>query len=239
VPNPLELAMANPWTTLRAAHGGPLHPGGADSTEELLDRADVTEGTRLLDVGCGAGEAVSLARQRDARAVGLDVEPTGAGTVRGDMTRLPLREASVDVVLAECVMCLASERSRAVREARRVLKPDGRLALSDVVVDGALPDLPEPIARALCLRDARSREETVASLEREGLAVRGVRDHREDLLAMRDRIAGRVDFEAILGRLGDRGRRLLDGIDELETAVETGRVGYVSVVATCGASDRD
>lgn len=98
---------------------------------------------------------------------------------------------------------------------------------------------PEPVTRALCLNDSRSREETVASLEREGFAVHDVRDHREDLLAMRDRIADRVDYEGILGRLGDRGQRLLDGIDELEAAIETGRVGYVSLVATREESGQD
>lgn len=224
--------MANPWKTLRFVLDGPLHPGGTESTEELLDRADVSEGTRVLDVGCGAGEALSLARERSAHAVGLDIDATSAATVRGDGVRLPFREESLDVVLAECVMCLASDRSRAVQESRRVLKPDGRLALSDVVVEGDPPDLPAPITRALCLRDARSREEMVTVLEREGFAVRDVRSHREDLLAMRDQISDRVDYEGILERLGDRGRRLLDGIEELETAVETGRVGYVSLVAT-------
>jgi hypothetical protein len=41
-----------------------------------------------------------------------------------------------------------------------------------------------------------------------------------------------VDYERLLGSMGDRGQRLLDGIDELERAVEDGRIGYVSIVAT-------
>lgn len=228
----LESAVANPWGALRVILDGPLHPGGRAATEALLDRADVTAGTRLLDVGCGAGESVSVARERGAEAVGVDTEPATEDAICADMTDLPVGDSSVDVVLAECVLCLSSNRPRAVEEIRRVLRPDGRLALSDVVVDGPLPELPDPITRALCLENSRSREETVESLEAAGFAVRDVRDHRDDVLAMRDEVASRVDYERLLGLLGERGQRLRDGIREMETAVEDRRVGYVSLVAT-------
>ena len=76
--NPLTLALENPWTTLDALLDGPLHPGGAEATATLLDRAGVSDGTRLLDVGCGAGDALTRARNRGATAVGLDRNP-GAG----------------------------------------------------------------------------------------------------------------------------------------------------------------
>jgi hypothetical protein len=49
---------------------------------------------------------------------------------------------------------------------------------------------------------------------------------------MRDRATERVDYRGLLGLFGDRGRRILDGVDALEEAVEDRRVGYVSVVAT-------
>lgn len=233
----LESAVANPWDALRVVLDGPLHPGGVEATEALLDRADVTTETRLLDVGCGAGESVGVARERGAEAVGVDADPAVDATASGDaicaeMTDLPVRDASVDVVLAECVLCLASNRADALAEIRRVVRPDGRLALSDVVVDGPLPDLPDPITRALCLENSRSREETVTTLESSGFRVEDVRDHREDVLAMRDTVASKVDYERLLVVLGERGRRLRDGIREMETAVEDGRVGYVSLVAT-------
>lgn len=232
---PLDAAMADPWGALRFVLGEPLHPGGAEATEALLDRAGVTRGTRLLDVGCGAGGALSLARQRGARAVGLDRQPdtTSEGVLRGDLTDLPVRDGSVDVVLAECVLCLSPALPRSLAEGRRVLDADGRLALSDVVVEGDPPELPAPIAEALCLTGPRGRAEVVARVERAGFAVDDVRDHREDLLAMRDRATDRVDYEGLLGALGDRGRELLEGVEQLEAAVESGRVGYVSLVAHC------
>lgn len=233
--HPIDAAMADPWGALRLVLGDPLHPGGTDATEDLLDRAGVGEGTRLLDVGCGSGGALSAARGRGADAIGMDREPRGNGVLRGDLARFPVRDASVDVVLAECTMCLSPDFRRSVAETRRVLDTGGRLALSDVVVEGDLPDLPAPVAEALCLSDARDRNELLARLGDAGFGIDGVRDHRGDLLAMRDRLADRVDYEGLLGAFGDRGRRLLDAVEELEAAVEAGRVGYVSVVATVRA----
>ena len=227
----LDTAMANPWGTLRRVLGEPLHPGGEAATEALLDRAGVGAGTRLLDVGCGAGASLALARDRGAEAVGLDRAPRGPGTVRGDLQQLPIRDASVDVVLAECVLCLA-DLDRGLAEARRVLPTGGRLALSDVVVDGDLPDLPPAMADALCLTGDRDEDRLLDRIEGAGFAIDHVENHREDLLAMRDRATQRVDYVGLLGLFGDRGQRLLDGIESLDDAVSEGRIGYVSVVAT-------
>lgn len=236
----LESAVADPWGALRVVLDGPLHPGGREATEALLDRAGVTAGTRLVDVGCGAGEAVASARDRGANAVGVDRDPAAAASVlRGDVTRLPLADESVDVVLGECVYCLVGDRNRALAEAGRVLRSDGRIALSDVVVEGELPPLPDPIVRALCLEHASSRSETVATVEKTGFAVQDVRDHRDDLMAMRDEVADRVDYERLLPLLGERGTAILDGIEALEAAAEEGRIGYVSLVARREESGRD
>lgn len=227
----LETAIKNPWATLEYVLDGPLHPGGTESTAALLDRADVAPGTRLLDVGCGAGTSLSLARERGADPVGLDHDPP-AGGVRGDLSRLPIQATSFDVVLSECVICLVADRRQAFQEINRVLAPDGRLALSDVVVDGPVPEMPSVIRETLCLSNTASQGALVESLEATGFDVERVRDHRGDLLEMRDTIQDRVDYRPLLELLGERGTRLLEAIDEVEDAVESGRIGYVSLVAT-------
>jgi SAM-dependent methyltransferase len=151
--------------------------------------------------------------------------------VQGDLEALPIAPDGIDVVLAECVLCLAGDLDRAVEETARVLSPNGRLALSDVVVEGALPDLPSPIERVLCLNSPRSREHLQDRLRAGGFEVGPVSDHREALLELRDRAGSRVDYERLLPAFGDRGRRLLDGVQQLEAAVEAGDVSYVSLVA--------
>lgn len=230
--NPVEAALSNPWGALRFVLDGPLHPGGAEATEALLDRANVADGTALLDIGCGAGESVERARARGARAVGLDRDPADGDAIRGDIGRLPVRSNSIDVAVAECVLCLADDRGSALDEVARILRSGGRLALSDVVVEGDLPPLPKALTRPLCLGESLSRAETLATLETRGFRVEGVRDHHDDLLDMRDRLAARVEYERLLGLLGERGQRLLDGIETFERAVEDERVSYVSVVAS-------
>jgi arsenite methyltransferase len=227
----LDRALADPWTLLDGLLDGPLHPGGHEATATLLDRADVTAGTRLLDVGCGAGDALQLARERGARAVGVDRNPGTPASVRADMTALPVETDSVDVVLAECVLCLAPSLAAALAEADRVLARGGRLAISDVVVETEPPDVPDPIAEALCLTGRRDETGLVAAIEDAGFEVGTVWDHRADLLAMRDELAGAVDYEGLLSALGERGQLLLEGIETLETAIEDGEVRYVSLVA--------
>ncbi|MEF8813243.1 MAG: methyltransferase domain-containing protein [Halovenus sp.] len=226
----IEAAMANPWTALDRIVDGPLHPGGHESTEALLDRAGVGDGTCLVDAGCGPGDALALAADRGATTVGIDRDPPDCG-VRGDLASLPVRTGSVDVVLAECVMCLVPDRTLAFDEVRRVLAPGGRLALSDMVVADDVPPVPAPVAETLCLSQATDRDTFVRTIEQSGFAVEDVRDHRDDLLAMRDDIASKVDYEALLATMGERGQTLLDRIDSLERAVESGRISYISLVA--------
>lgn len=227
----LDTALANPWATLDTLVDGPLHPGGVEATANLLDRAEVGPETRLLDVGCGAGEALTVARERGADVLGIDHRPETQRAVRGDARAVPVAADSVDVVLTECVLCL-TDLDVALAEANRVLRNGGRLALSDMVVDGPKPAVSDQVAEALCLTGARSRERLRERLETAGFDILDQRDHHDDLVAMGERATNHVDYEALLGTMGDRGERFRDDIDTLVTAVEAGRVSYVSIVAT-------
>lgn len=229
--HPLRLIDRDPWAVLQFVLGEPLHPGGDGATEDLLDRAELGAGDRLLDVGCGAGSALAIARARGALPVGLDRRAGDPVSVRGDLGALPIDTGTVDVVLAECVLCLASDAVSAAREVERVLGPAGRLAISDLIVEGSPPTLPEPMERVLCLSGSRSRVDLMQALRQAGFTIHEPRDHRDDLLAMRDRAATRVDYEGLLSNLGDQGRAILDGIHRLESAIESGEIGYVSAIA--------
>lgn len=203
-----------------------MHPGGGEATREILDLAGVGEGTRLVDLGCGTGRAVAAAERRGAEAVGLDRD----GPVCGTLASLPFADDAFEAAISECAICLAGDLDAALAEARRVLRPGGRLAVADVVAEARL-DLPAPVTGMLCLEGARSRADLEAAIEAAGLEVATVRDRSGDLTAFRDRVRDRIDVDGLLSALGDDGR-YRDGIRRVETAVEEGTVGYVHLLAT-------
>jgi SAM-dependent methyltransferase len=121
------------WADLAESHNQPLF-------EAVLDAAGVEHGTRVLDVGCGSGLTLVLAAQRGAVPSGLDISPgllgiardrlPGADLREGDMECLPFGDASFDAVLGVNAFQFAGDPLRALREAARVTRLDGRVVAS-------------------------------------------------------------------------------------------------------------
>jgi SAM-dependent methyltransferase len=174
--------------------------------------ADLREGEVVLDLGSGGGIDVLLSAARvgpTGKAFGLDMtdemlalaraNAQKAGTtnvefLRGLIEEVPLPDASVDVVISNCVINLSTDKSRVIDEMFRVLKPGGRVGVSDVVADDAL----SPAQRAErgpfvgCIAGALSFGEYRTELERVGFRDIELTPTREIADGMHDAIVRAV-----------------------------------------------
>lgn len=150
---------------------------------------DLQPGETVLDLGSGAGiDAFLAARQvgPQGRVIGVDMTPAmldkaRAGAARlglaqaefreGRLEALPLEDASVDAVTSNCVINLVPDKGAVFREIARVLRPGGRLVVSDIVLDGRLPEAVERdmLAYVGCVAGAAQRADYLAKLAAAGL----------------------------------------------------------------------
>jgi arsenite methyltransferase len=161
--------------------------------------ADLREGETVLDLGSGAGADVLISARRvgpTGRAIGLDMTRemlelarAGAGEagvdnaefIEGYIEDMPLPDGSVDVVISNCVINLSADKRRVIREAARVLRPGGRLAVTDVIADPELDDRTRADMQQWtgCIAGALTRAEFEQALAEAGFEAIEVREtHR-------------------------------------------------------------
>jgi arsenite methyltransferase len=238
----------------RTLLGDSFHPGGMRLTERVGEKLGLGSGAKVLDVASGKGEtAMFLAQGFGCEVVGVDFGPenvrqaqaraeaAGVGHLvhfqQGDAEMLDFPDATFDAVLCECAFCTFPDKRQAAVEFARVLRPAGKVGLSDLT---RLAELPEELRGLLawvaCIADARPVQEYAGYLEAAGIRNVEVETHDEALAEMVRNIQGKLLGAELMSKLQ---KVPLEGIDFANAkrlavaaveAVRAGKLGYALVV---------
>lgn len=149
---------------------------------------DFEEGEKVLDLGSGLGIDVFLASEKvgpKGKAVGLDAseemvqkatqiaQSKGYENVefkQGDIEEVPFEDETFDAITSNCVINLSPDKEKTYEEIYRILKPEGRVLISDIVTDGELPEKvrKNPDAWASCIGGAIEKEKYLNIIEKAG-----------------------------------------------------------------------
>ncbi len=233
--------------------GESYHPGGLRLTRRLGAALDLQPGEKVLDVASGPGTtAFLLARERQVEVEGIDLgqetvakatdQAVAAGldgkvhfTV-GDAERLPVPDASFDVLICECAFCTFPDKTVAAGEFARVLRPGGRLGITDVVIDPnrLSPELRSLAAYVACIADARPLQAYQTLLESAGFEITQTETHDGALAKMIDMIGARLDLlkmteTPLLANVTSA--EITARVTQCRTVVEEGIAGYALLTA--------
>lgn len=235
--------------------GDSYHPGGTALSRRLADRLALTADARVLDVASGRGTtALLLADAYDVRVDGVDYSAANTALAQGaaqaaglaekarftsgDAEQLPCPDGVFDAVVCECALCTFPDKAKAAAEFARVLRPGGRLGLTDVTADPDRlpPELTGLGARIACIADARPLSAYAQILAAAGLRTVHTERHDHAMLRMIDQIEARLN----LLRMTAPDRLTAAGVDldaapavlgAARTAIAEGALGYALLIA--------
>ena len=224
--------------------------------------ASLRSGEVVVDLGCGGGLDVFLAAQRvgpSGKAIGVDMTPAmidraKANALRGPdgqpytnvefhlgrIDQLPLPDASVDCVISNCVVNLAADKPSVFREMYRVLKPGGRIAISDIALRKALPEeLAANVAAWVgCIAGAIAISEYHSGLVSAGFSHVQVIDSGADLNAYK-LVAGQSGCCSPVMADEPSGQNAKAAVNDVKQRSEQGFSLTVQTSGCCGGGDAD
>ena len=235
--------------------GDSFHPGGLALTTRLGELLEIGPDDQVLDVASGRGvSAIALAEQFGCQVTGVDYGDANVNLARvaalrspladrisfmtGDAEQLPSEDDSFDALICECSFCTFPDKPGAAAEFFRVLRPGGRIGLSDLTRTGALPsDLDNVLGQIFCVADARPVDQYQEYLRHAGFSAHEIERHDDalsDLVAdIRTKLLGARVF-AHTQRLELPGFDLDEAQATVRSAAESvanGALGYVIITA--------
>lgn len=240
---------ASDWA--RVLLGDSFHPGGLRLTERLGELLRLGPGCRVLDVASGKGASpIHLARHFGCHVVGVEygakaVAADTAGVANrvrfaaGDAELLPAADGDFDVVICECAFCTFPDKRAAAAEFARVLRPGGRVGLSDLTRYGALPsELENLLGWIACVADAQPIDRYAAYLKGAGFVIEATEPHDDALGELVGTIRARLLGAELMVRLNElelpgvdleQAKQVARGAAE---AVRKGTLGYAIIIGT-------
>jgi len=217
-----------------------------------LAHASLKEGETVLDLGSGGGFDCFLAARKVGKAgkvIGVDMTPEmvekarenarkwGAGNVEfrlGEIENIPVEDGSVDVLISNCVINLSPDKPQVFREAFRVLKPGGRLMVSDIVLRRELPEAIRNSVSAYvgCISGAVLRDEYLGAIKTAGFG--GIEVLEEHEFPIED-MAHDVTAKAVVEAYGSSPEKIRD----LEKSVASIKVKAVKGGRAAPSAGRD
>ena len=164
--------------------------------------ANISKGDTVLDLGSGAGNDCFVARSivgETGKVIGLDFAPnmlkkarentaklgyTNVEFIKGDIEEMPVDDDSVDIIVSNCVLNLVPDKALAFKQMHRILKDDGHFCVSDVVLQGELPDalIKDAEMYAGCVAGAIQKDEYLEIIKNTGFKNVEVKKEKEVII---------------------------------------------------------
>jgi len=189
-------------TLVQMLLGTSFHPGGLDLTKKLGDKLQLKTTDKILDLASGLGtSALCLSETFGCNVVGIDVSAKNVAEAQenarkkklddkvtfkvGSVEKIPLEDNTFDYVLSECSFCLFDKKETVGSEIYRLIKPKGKIVITDIAIEKPLPfDLDHIVFKVACIANAVSMNEYADYFKKSGFTIQSLTRHDEILLQM-------------------------------------------------------
>lgn len=170
---------------VRCELGACLRPGGEGLTRKMLELLCPLSDHVLVDAGCGTGETINYLKRHGINKVfGVDVSSElaseavkkGVNIAQARLEELPIADGTVDMVLCECVWNL-TDKQKVISEFVRILRPGGRLAISDIYLRGNKQEGQNPWPEKSCFFKAGGLQEVRDMISESGFRINTLEDY--------------------------------------------------------------